>query len=285
MQARGTARARQEAGGADATIVAVADTPRALILRTAGTNCDVELAYAFELAGASAARVHLSRLVDKPGLLGEFDLIALPGGFSYGDDIAAGRIFANRLRHRLLDPLIEAIDRGVPVLGVCNGFQVLVKLGLLPLPDQPRQHATLADNTGGRFIDRWVRLECDADSPCIWTRGVHQVIDLPIAHGEGRLAAPPDVLQRIRADHLAPLLYAAGDNPNGSADDIAALCDPTGLVLGLMPHPERFTDPTHHPQWTRRGREHWDRVPDGLRLFRNAVEHVTREQTTAVGSR
>lgn len=251
----------------------MAAKPRALILRTAGTNCDAELAHAFELAGAKAEPVHLSQLIQAPAMLRRVGLIGLPGGFSYGDDIAAGRIFANRLRHRLLHPLRIAIARGVPVIGVCNGFQVLVKLGLLPFPDESQQQATLADNSAGRFIDRWVRLMCDAESPCLWTRGLGEV-DLPIAHGEGRLAAPPEVLSRIAKGHLAPLRYASDDNPNGSAANIAALCDPTGRVLGLMPHPERFTDATHHPQWTRKGKGFLDAVPDGLRLFENAVRYV-----------
>ena len=155
--------------------------PTTLILRTAGTNCDRELAYAFEKAGAATEALHLNRLVAEPELLERFDLIGLPGGFSYGDDIAAGRIFANRLRHRLMAPIQQAVRRGVPVIGICNGFQVLVKLGLLPDPQDGQQRVTLSDNTIGRFIDRWTSVRADAESSCIWTQGL-ETFDLPIAH-------------------------------------------------------------------------------------------------------
>ena len=257
--------------------------PRALILRTAGTNCDRELAHAFTLAGAEAVTVHLHELINDPNRLDEFGIIGLPGGFSYGDDIAAGRILANRIRHRLLDPLRAAVERGVPVIGVCNGFQVLVKAGLLPGGgggageggDDAVQTATLGDNTGGHFIDRWVTLHAQADTPCIWTRGLADApLELPIAHGEGRFTAPDSVLDVLAKQNQVALRYASDDNPNGSARDIAGICDPTGLVLGLMPHPERFTDPTHHPAWTRRGPDWLTQTPAGLKFFQNAVEHV-----------
>jgi phosphoribosylformylglycinamidine synthase len=232
----------------------------------------------------------LSRLIEAPHLLDQADLIGFPGGFSYGDDIAAGRIFANRLRHKLFAPLCAAITRGVPIIGVCNGFQVLVKLGLLPDPASvaagQAQTATLADNTSGRFIDRWVSLTPIADSVCIWTRGLPETFDLPIAHGEGRFVPASDqVLAQLRERHQIALRYAtlpgAGanfpGNPNGSIDDIAGVCDPTGLVLGLMPHPERHTEVTHHPLWTRRPAEELEALtatPAGLQFFLNAVEHV-----------
>lgn len=279
--------------------------PQALIIRTAGTNCDRELAHAFELAGASPRTVHLNQLIESPNLLDEASLIGVPGGFSYGDDISAGRIFANRLRHQLLGPLRQAIRRGVAVIGICNGFQVLVKLGLLPDPGTgtddeapdigsgeptPKQVATLADNTAGRFIAKWVRVEVPQDSACIWTRGLDR-FDLPIAHGEGRFVVASDaVLDRLQAGGQIALWYAegkntdradnndvptiAGGNPNGSMRNIAGICDPSGLVLGLMPHPERYTHFTHHPLWSRGSGETSLPTPAGLRMFQNAVEHA-----------
>ncbi|MEO1237421.1 MAG: phosphoribosylformylglycinamidine synthase subunit PurQ, partial [Planctomycetota bacterium] len=222
--------------------------PQALILRSAGTNCDAELAHAFRLAGAEPTRIHLHDLIEDPRRLDGFDLVGFPGGFSYGDDIAAGRILANRLRHRLYDALLAAIDRGVPMFGPCNGFQVLVKLGLLPDPHAGVQQATLAHNDSGRFIDRWTPVTVEPASPCVWTRGLTDH-DLPIAHGEGRFTAPSEVLDRLEADGQVALRYA--EDVNGSARSIAGICDPSGRIFGLMPHPERFTSWNQHPFWTR----------------------------------
>ena len=246
--------------------------PNALIIRTAGTNCDLELAHAFKLAGAAPQRIHLNRLIEDPVLLEPFELIAVPGGFSYGDDIAAGRIFANRLRHTLIDAMRAAIERGTAIIGICNGFQVLVKMGLLPDPELARQTATLADNRCGRFIDRWVRLEVPQESVCVWTRGLDE-FELPIAHGEGRFVPEsPDALQRWIERGQVAVRYATDDNPNGSTSDVAGVCDPSGLVLGLMPHPERYVDATHHPSWSSTSTTPTE--PSGLRLIANAVRHV-----------
>lgn len=267
--------------------------PTTLIIRTAGTNCDRELAHAFDQAGATPRTVHLNQLIADPTILDTADLIGFPGGFSYGDDIAAGRIFANRLRHQLLEPLRAAIRRGVPIIGICNGFQVLVKLGLLPEPEADRQLVTLAANTSGRFIDRWVRLVVPQDTVCMWTRGL-TTLDLPIAHAEGRFVPEsPQVLEHLRSRGQIALRYATGasgasslepqaflGNPNGSVDDIAGICDPSGLVLGLMPHPERFTHPTHHPHWSRQGPEALADSPAGMHLLHNAVEHVCHPVAT-----
>jgi phosphoribosylformylglycinamidine synthase len=256
--------------------------PRALIIRAAGINCDRELAHAFELAGAATAAVHVNELIERPHLIEKADLIGFPGGFSYGDDIAAGRIFANRLRHRLFEPLKEAIKCNVPIIGICNGFQVITKLGLLPDPDAGRQTATLADNAGGRFIDKWVSLVVPDHTVSIWTRGLTR-LDLPIAHGEGRFVPQsPQLLRFWQESGQIALRYDTSPaatfpgNPNGSVDDIAAVCDATGLVLGLMPHPERYTHATNHPHWTRRSAEQLAATPAGLRLFQNAVQFVTQ---------
>lgn len=252
--------------------------PTALILRTAGTNCDVELAQAFELAGAAIETRHVHALFDDPEPLRRCDLLGLPGGFSYGDDIAAGRILANYLRHRLLDDLVALIDRGVPVIAPCNGFQVLVKAGLLATPETGEQRATLADNASGRFVDRWVEVAADAGSPCVWTKGLER-FELPIAHGEGRFVADDAVLDDLEAGGRIALRYV--ENPNGSLRDIAGVCDASGLVLGLMPHPERYLDFTNHPSWTRRPRPAADEPTPGLRMFQNAVAHVTGDVVAA----
>jgi phosphoribosylformylglycinamidine synthase len=263
--------------------------PRSLILRTAGTNCDRETAYAFELAGSRSEFLHLNRLVERPRLLDDYQLLAIPGGFSYGDDIAAGRIFANQIVHHLRDALRDFIDAGKPVIGICNGFQVLIKTDLLPGPLAGRsgQSCTLTHNDSGRFVDRWVRLKAQV-SRCIWTKGLPETFDLPIAHGEGRFV-PQDqsVREALWDKQRVALTYAenrdGGDdafvgNPNGSKDGIAGICDGSGLILGLMPHPERHVTPLQHPAWSVRGKIVEDGT--GLRLFRNAVEFAIN----AVGS-
>ncbi|MHC4908310.1 MAG: phosphoribosylformylglycinamidine synthase subunit PurQ [Planctomycetota bacterium] len=211
--------------------------PRTLIVTTAGINCDRELAHAFELAGASSEFVHLNRLMAAPDLLDQYDLIGLPGGFSYGDAVAAGRIGAQLLRQKLYPAFMAAIERGVPIIAPCNGFQMAVQMGLLPGPPAgvpwPHEPAVasvaLTRNDTGRFTDR-----------------------------SGQIA----------------VRYAAADNPNGSDGDIAGICDASGLVLGLMPHPERYTRWSHHPSWTRLDEASRAGDPPGLAMFRNAVAHV-----------
>jgi len=257
--------------------------PKTLILRTAGTNCDRETAHAFELAGASTQCIHVNRLLEHPGLIDDFQLLAIPGGFSYGDDIAAGRIFANQIRHHLADAFARFIEAGKPIIGICNGFQVLVKTDLLPGPIAGRdgQTCTLFNNDCGRFVDRWVHLK-SAASRCIWTSDIDS-LDLPVAHGEGKFVPKDDQIRKALWDNRqVALIYAAADgspargafpdNPNASVDDIAGICDASGLVFGLMPHPERFVDPTQHPAWTRLGSAL--REGQGLTVFRNAVRHV-----------
>jgi phosphoribosylformylglycinamidine synthase len=257
--------------------------PATLILRTAGTNCDGETAHAFELAGSQPKFLHLNRVLEKPAVLDDFQILAIPGGFSYGDDIAAGRIFANQIVHHLRDALHRFVDAGKAVIGVCNGFQVLVKTDLLPgsLAGRSGQTATLTNNDCGRFVDRWVRLKPHAGK-CIWTQGL-EPLELPVAHGEGKFVPADEAVRRaLWQDGQVALTYAnaqggaaAGtfpDNPNGSIDDIAGVCDASGLVLGLMPHPERFVSPLQHYAWTRE----YPLAAEGagLRLFRNAVARV-----------
>lgn len=241
--------------------------PRVLVLRTAGTNCDAEMARAFSLAGFAPETVHVNALVAEPTRLAEFAALGLPGGFSHGDDIAAGRILAARLRQDLLPALQENIERGLLVLGVCNGFQVLAKLGLLPDPAAAEQTVTLARNRSGVFHDAWHGVVANEASPCVWTRhlGEHE---LPSAHAEGRFTAPEAVLDALEAEHQVALRYA-GESPSGSERGIAGICDSTGRVFGLMPHPERWIDPLHHPAWTSTPQQ-----PAGLAYFRNAFEAV-----------
>ncbi|QOI99505.1 MAG: phosphoribosylformylglycinamidine synthase subunit PurQ [Phycisphaeraceae bacterium] len=261
--------------------------PRAIVIRAAGTNCDAEMARAFELAGAPADLVHLDALIRDPSRLGRYGLIGLPGGFSYGDDVASGRVFAMKVRERLWGPMREAVERGCMVIGACNGFQVLVQVGLLPGPKggggwptdrPPAQEVALTDNAGGRFVSRWVGVTFDPASVCVWTRGLLDAVPpeaagdvsvLPVAHGEGRFVAPPEVLDRLERTGRVAVRYA--ENFNGSAGAVAGICDESGRVLGLMPHPERYLEWTRHPYWTRLPRGVREGVTPGLAMFRNAV--------------
>ena len=257
--------------------------PKTLILRTAGANCDRETAFAFETAGASSELLHINRVLENPGLLEQYQILALPGGFSYGDDIAAGRIFANQIRQHLAEAFARFIEAGKPIIGICNGFQVLVKTDLLPGPiaGQTGQTCTLTNNDCGRFVDRWIHLAAPK-SNCIWTAGIEQ-LELPIAHGEGKFIPRDESIRKALWEQgQVALTYCNPDgsaasgqfpqNPNGSVDDIAGICDASGLVFGLMPHPERHLDATQHPAWTRLAS--LPKEGQGLAVFRNAVRHV-----------
>jgi phosphoribosylformylglycinamidine synthase len=244
---------------------------RVCVLRTDGTNCDVETAYAFTLAGAHAEYVHVNELASSSRKLEEFQILALPGGFSYGDDVRSGKILAVELESRLRDQIQQFVSSGKLVIGICNGFQVLVQMGLLPFGTVGHQQVTLTDNDSKRFECRWVRMETVA-SPCVFTRELPERIELPVAHGEGKVFAPSETIAKIEAAGLVPLRYEDGQNPNGSMNAIAGLTDPTGRILGLMPHPERFINKQQHPNW-RRGESNRE-IPDGLWFFRNAVSAV-----------
>jgi phosphoribosylformylglycinamidine synthase subunit PurQ / glutaminase len=252
--------------------------PRVLVLRAAGINCNDETAYAFGLAGAEAEQVHLNRLLEQPRRLDDYGCVSIPGGFSYGDDVAAGKILAVELSSALGDALRRFVDRGGLVLGVCNGFQVLVKTGLLPGPVKGHGAlpATLAWNDSRRYEDRWVRLRTDG-TKSVFIEHDGAEIELPVAHGEGKFTVPSDadfraleadgrIAMRYVGEGGAPAVYPA--NPNGSTGGAAAVSDGTGRVLGLMPHPERFLFPYQHPRWTR---EPARKEGDGLSLFRAAV--------------
>jgi phosphoribosylformylglycinamidine synthase len=213
----------------------------------------------------------------------QYQLLAIPGGFSYGDDIAAGRIFANQIVHHLRDALREFIDAGKPVIGICNGFQVLIKTDLLPgaIAGRSGQTCTLTNNVGGRFIDRWIWLKPIGEK-CVWTEGITEPFQLPIAHGEGKFVPADDSVRRALWDEdRVALTYDKGSNPNGSVDDIAGITDASGLVLGLMPHPERFVSNLQHPAWSRGSRNESGQEGPGLCLFSSAVRRA--EQGVAGG--
>jgi phosphoribosylformylglycinamidine synthase I len=248
-------------------------SPKTLVLRAAGTNCDAEAVYAFQRAGADVEELHVNRLLENPSVLDRFRILAFPGGFSYGDDIAAGKILANQIGHHLHEPLRRFVESGRPIIGICNGFQVLVKTSLLPgaLGGRTGQTCTLTNNDSGRFTDRWVKL-AGRRGKCVWTAGIES-IELPIAHGEGKFVPADDSVRKALWDRGQVALVYDNDNPNGSVDDIAGVCDETGLVFGLMPHPERHIDPIQHPAWTsRKARAAGE--GDGLQFFRNAVKAV-----------
>jgi len=245
--------------------------PRVLVLRAPGTNCDEESAFAFERAGAQAERLHIFRLREQPELLRNYQILCLPGGFSYGDDLGAGRILANQLRMHLAEELLRFKSAGKLILGICNGFQVLLKTPLLLTPDAEGPLATLAFNDCGYYQDRWVRLERQGTDN-VFLQGIDKLY-LPVAHAEGKfIARNQAVLEQLVSSGRLVLRYAAGDNPNGSMGDVAGVSDESGRVLGLMPHPERCIDPTHFPHWTR---SLPPEVPDGLRLFQNAVHYFS----------
>jgi phosphoribosylformylglycinamidine synthase I len=265
--------------------------PQVLVLRAPGTNCDEETAAAFEQAGAKAHRVHINRLLEKPDLADQFQILCVPGGFSYGDDVAAGRILANQIRHHLADAIHRFRAADKLILGICNGFQVLIKSGVL-LADDPQEGplATLAWNDSGKYEDRWVRLGVSG-SKSVFLRGI-EALELPVAHAEGKFVTrTPEVLHELEDLGQLAIRYQRldggdvvgrisnpsasdavpyPDNPNGSMGNVAGVCDETGRVLGLMPHPERHIDATQHPRWTR---GHSRQPGDGFRVFRNAVEY------------
>jgi phosphoribosylformylglycinamidine synthase len=252
-------------------------SPRVLILRAPGANCDAETQFAFEKAGAVAERIHINRLRENPKLLLQYQVMTIPGGFTYGDDVAAGKVLAVQLQHFLADALRSFRDKERLILGICNGFQALLKAGLIVPPDLDEGPvATLAHNSHGKFEDRWIHLSA-APGKCPFLKG-YEMLHLPIAHGEGNFICSQGwILKGLSQAGQVVLRYVDANgsrggfpiNPNGSQDDIAGVCDPTGRVLGLMPHPERHVLPTQHPQWTRLGLAS---EGDGLRLFRNAVE-------------
>jgi phosphoribosylformylglycinamidine synthase len=245
-----------------------------------GINCEAETAHAFKLAGADPLEIHLNDLIARPEALASAGILVLAGGFSFGDHLGAGKVFANRLRRRLGQSVGAFVERGGLVLGICNGFQTLARLGLVPDGSLGSQAVALAPNSHGCFHDGWVTLAVDPASPCLFTKGLER-LEVPVRHGEGRLLTSPEVLEVIRAQHLAPVRYADPGtdqptgvfpaNPNGSLDSIAGLCDCSGRIFGLMPHPEAFLYPECHPLW--RWRQERPQG-EGLVIFQNAVQEA-----------
>lgn len=268
---------------------------RSIVITGNGTNCEMEAAHACRAGGFDEAVIaHISELLSGEVRLDDFHFLNLTGGFLDGDDLGSAKAQANRLKNATIsgteEKLVEQFSRfirdGKLILGVCNGFQLMVKMGMLPGFDNNylNQTATLTYNDCGRFQDRWCYLKADPESACVFTRGIDKGIYLPIRHGEGKfLCDTPATLDRIEAGHLAVFKYsdssysaptmAFPENPNGSTNAIAGICDTTGRLMGLMPHPEAFVHYTQHPRWTR---EKLPEQGDGLRLYQNAAEYVRR---------
>ena len=258
-----------------------------LIITGYGLNCEAESKYAWELAGARPELVHFSDLLERPARLRDFAALMFIGGFAYGDHMTSGHVFALRARHRLSGELGKFIAQGKLIMGVCNGFQIIVKLGLLPGLDGDylTQRLSIIQNECGTFQNYWVRLRFEPGSPSVFTRGLSSMV-LPVRHGEGKvITLDKALLDRIESAGCVPCRYADPEtgeatqafphNPNGSLNAIAGLCDPTGRIFGLMPHPEAFVHFTQHPRWTR---ENLPEDGQGLAIFRNAFRYL--DETT-----
>jgi phosphoribosylformylglycinamidine synthase I len=266
---------------------------KALILTGYGLNCDNETEHALKLAGAEPLRMHINDLIkDSGSILKDCHILVFGGGFSWADDHGAGVIFATKIKYNIGDRIKQFIEDGNLVIGICNGFQSLVNLGLLPGFDNnySERRVALTNNDRGNFIDCWVNLKVNPDSNCVFTKGM-DTIELPVRHGEGKLFASEDDIKRLFKGNQVVMQYADKDgkpakgvwpiNPNGSTLDIAGICDPTGRIFGLMPHPEAFHSYMNHPDWTRKkeelsraGKNIQNMEGDGIKIFRNAVNYI-----------
>ncbi len=269
------------------------DSIKALILTGYGLNCDNETAHSIELAGAIADKVHINSLIQGTVKLENYRILIFGGGFSWGDNHGAGVIQAVRLKNNIGTEIIEFVEAGNLVLGICNGFQTLVNLGLLPGLDNDykTRSVALTYNDCGNFRDDWVHLKVNMNSPCVFTKGLEQV-ELPVRHGEGKFYSGDHIIERLMANNQVALQYARQNgnpadcefpyNPNGSVHDIAGICDPTGRIFGLMPHPEAYNHITSHPDWTlhreiakRKGIQFTKAMTHGTIIFKNAVDYFT----------
>jgi phosphoribosylformylglycinamidine synthase I len=270
---------------------------KALVLTGYGLNCDYETDFALKLAGAEPQRIHINKLIngDRTGGargLEDYHILVFGGGFSWADDHGAGVLMASKLRHHIGKQIERFINDGKLILGICNGFQCLVNLGLVPGFDTryTERRVAVTYHDSGNFIDTWVNLSVNRESPCVFTRGISS-LELPVRHGEGKFYAAKENIDRLFKNNQVVMQYADHDgrraqgrwplNPNGSLEDIAGICDPTGRIFGLMPHPEAFNHFTNHPEWTRRKetiiRQGNTAIPEegeGIKIFRNAVDYI-----------
>lgn len=264
--------------------------PGTLVLTGYGINCEEETAFAFNTAGSSVRIIHINDLIDNNKILDQYQVLVFPGGFSYGDDTGSGKALANRMKNNLFEDIRKFIDRDTLTLGICNGFQVLVNLGLLPLINRfdGTAQTALEYNESFRYQCRWVDVMVEKDSPSVFTRNIDRM-HIPVAHGEGNFYAPENIITKIESMNLVSMRYIKSDgtraksefpyNPNGAMNDIASICSPDGRIMGMMPHPERGIFFTQRDDWTllkekyiREGKD----IPvysDGLTLFKNAVDY------------
>lgn len=237
-----------------------------------GVNADNELARAFNRVGADAQKVHINDLIENPKLLQQYHIAGFAGGFSFGDHLGSGLVYAQLFKKNLQKALDQFIADGKLIIGICNGFQVLVKMGVLPnTKGDWTQEVSLIHNESGVFQDQWVRLTFNQNTSCVWTKGLEDM-DIPIRHGEGRFITDSDtVMTLLKEKELLAIKYI-GTNPNGSEENVAGITDLTGRILGLMPHPEAFIIPENHPRWTR------EKITEGfgLRIFQNGVDYIAK---------
>jgi phosphoribosylformylglycinamidine synthase len=265
--------------------------PRVLIMSGYGINCEKESAHAFELAGAKADIVHINDLINSRKKMSDYDIIMFPGGFSYGDDTGSGNAFANKIRNNLWNDLVKFIDSGKLILGVCNGFQIMTHLGLFALPSSEygKRITAMESNNSNRYECRWVHIKHN-NSNCVFTKGV-DVMHLPVAHGEGRFFCDSKIFEELKNNNQIVFIYCSEGgkradgqyplNPNGAINDVAGICDKTGRVMGMMPHPERAIYSVSEPEFQLRkemakrdNREMPEFIESNLKIFKNAVKYV-----------